>query len=180
MIASDTGWPSPSIQKNGLIGHRGEVLIVKQFDRLLDLAFLAVYAKEQRECQREWLREQIIDAVKSIGFESEASLKSAKKDIVETTKELWKSLGFRSIRRLLTSDTCRGVAPHGRWMHSYLWHRSVQKRANHEVRIPVVDDVNDIGADGKKAVENLRHERDLLRASPSDTVARGGALAGMH
>ena len=30
--------------------HRGEVLIVKQFDRLLDLAFLAVYAKKQNEC----------------------------------------------------------------------------------------------------------------------------------
>ena len=32
--------------------HRGEVLTVKRFDRLLDLAFLAVYAKKQNACQR--------------------------------------------------------------------------------------------------------------------------------
>ena len=142
--------------------HRGEVVIVKRFDRLLDLAFLAVYAGKQNDRHRKWLRDQIIDTVQSLGFESESSIASAE-DVVETTKKLWKSLGFRSTRRLLTADTCRGVASHERWMHSYLWHRSVQKRANHEVRIPVVDDVNDIGDDGKKAVENLRHERDLLK-----------------
>ena len=125
--------------------HRGEVLTVKRFDRLLDLAFLAVYAKKQNACQREWLREQIIDTVTSIGFKPESSMKSAE-DVVETTKNLWKSLGFRSTRRLLTADTCRGVASHERWMHSYLWHRSVQERATREVQ-----------------VENLRHERTLLK-----------------
>ena len=144
------------------VRHRGEVLIVKRFDRLLDLAFLAVYAEKQNDRQRKWLRDQIIDTVKSLGFESEASIASVG-DVVETTKELWKSLGFRSTRRLLAADTCRGVAPHERWMHGYLWHRSVQERANHQVRIPVGDDVNDIGDDGGKAVENLRHERDLLQ-----------------
>ena len=76
--------------------HHGEVLIVKQFDRLLDLAFLAVYAKEQNASQREWLRKQIIDTVTSLGFESESSMKSAKQDIVKTTKDLWKSLGCHS------------------------------------------------------------------------------------
>ena len=145
--------------------HLGEVLTVKRFDRLLDLAFLAVYAKEQNDRQRKWLREQIIDTVTSLGFESESSVKSGKKDIVETTKDLWKSLGCRSTRRLLTTDTYLGdePEPHERWMHRYLWHRSVQRRANHEVRISVVDDVNDIGDDGKKAVENVRHERALLK-----------------
>ena len=71
--------------------------------------------------------------------------------------------------------------PHERWMLRYLWHRSVQKRADHEVRIPVpVDDVNDVGEDEKKAVENLRHERALLKARPFDTAPRGGALAGVY
>ena len=142
--------------------HLGEVLTVNRFDRLLDLAFLAVYAKEQNACQRAWLRKQIIGMVTSIGFESESSIASAE-DAVETTKKLWKSLGFRSTRRLLTADTCRDAAPpHERWMHSYLWHRSVQKRAHYELRIPVVDDINDVGADEKEAVENSRHERALL------------------
>ena len=145
--------------------HRGEVLIVKRFDRLLDLAFLAVYAEKQNDRQREWLREQIIDTVTSLGFESESSIEPDKKDVVETTKTLWKSLGCRSTRRLLAADKYVGDAPpHERWMHRYLWHRSVQKRAEHEVRIPVpVDDVNDVGEDEKEAVENLRHERALLK-----------------
>ena len=142
--------------------HRGEVLVVKRFDRLLDLAFLAVYAEKQNDLQRKWLRDQIIHTVKSLGFESESSITSAG-DVVETTKNLWRSLGFRSTRRLLTADTCRGVAPHERWMRSYLWHRSVQERAKREVRIPVVDDVNDVGVGEKEAVENLRHERALLK-----------------
>ena len=124
------------------VRHRGEVLIVKRFDRLLDLAFLAVYAKKQNDRQRKWLRDRISDTVKSLGFEAG--------DVVETTKKLWESLGCRSTRRLLTADTCRGVAPHERWMHSYLWHHSVQKRANHQIRIPI-------------AVENLCHECDLLK-----------------
>ena len=144
--------------------HRGEVLTVKRFDRLLDLAFLAVYAKKKKHNahQREWLRKQIIDTVTSIGFESESSMKSDE-DVVETTKNLWKSLGFRSTRRLLTSDRFPDGERHERWVHRYLWCRSVQKRANHEVRTPVVDDINEIGDDGEEAVENLRHERDLLK-----------------
>ncbi len=141
--------------------HRGEVLTVKRLDRLLDLAFLAVYAKKQNACQRAWLRKQIIGMITSIGFETETSAKSDE-DAVETTKNLWKSLGFRSTRRLLTADTCRDAAPHERWMHSYLWHRSVQKRAHCKLRIPVVDDINDVGADEKEVVENSRHERALL------------------
>ena len=142
--------------------HRGEVLIVKRFDRLLDLAFLAVYAEKQNDRQREWLRDQIIATVTSLGFESESSRKTAKQDIVKTTKDLWKSLGCRSTRRLLTTDGFPGGELHERWMHRYLWHRSVRKHAEEEVRIPVVDDVNDIGDDGGKAVENLHHERALL------------------
>ena len=140
---------------------RGEVLVVKRFDRLLDLAFLAVYAEKQSDLQRKWLRNRISDTVKALGFESECSMGSGE-DVVETTKRLWKSLGLRATRRLLAADAHVGDAPpHERWMHRYLWHCSVQKRANHEVRMPVVDDVNDIGDEG--SVENLRHERDLLK-----------------
>ena len=145
---------------------RGEVLIVKRFDRLLDLAFLAEYAKEANDSQRDWLQEQITDTVKFLGFESESSAKSGEKDIVETTKDLWKSLGLRSTRRLLTTGTHRGRAPHERWMYGYLWNRSVQKRAGDKVRIPVPDDgFTDRSEDGKVVAENLRHERDLLKCA---------------
>ena len=142
----------------------GEVISVERFDRLLDLAFLAEYAKEQNDCQREWLEDQVTQTVTSIGFETGSSIVPAQ-EVVETARNLWRSLGCRSIRRLLTSDTYCGEARHERWMHNYLWHRSVQQRASQEVRIPVVDDVNDVGDDGEMAVENLRHERDLLKQS---------------
>ena len=57
--------------KNWFRRHRGEVLCVKRFDRLLDLAFLAEYAKDKNDSQRKWLLKQIVDTVKSLGFESD-------------------------------------------------------------------------------------------------------------
>ena len=145
--------------------NRGEVLIVKRFDRLLDLAFLAKYAKDQNDSQRKWLLKQIVDTVKSLGFESDSSIrKSGDKEIVKATRKLWKSLGGRSTRRLLTNDGCCGHARHERWIHSFLWNRSVRKRAEHKLRIPIpLDEFNKISRDENKAVEDLRHERALLK-----------------
>ena len=150
--------------------HRGEVLVVKRFDRLLDLAFLAVYARKPNDRQREWLREQIGSTVEALGFASESSMEADQVNVVETAKRLWRSLGARSTRRLLTADTYIGDAGashprhHEAWVHRYLWQRCVQRRAAEKVRIPVpVEDVNDIGEDGKAAVEDLCHERALLR-----------------
>ena len=147
--------------------HRGEVLRVKCFDRLLDLAFLAEYAKDQNDNQRKWLREQIGDTVRSLGFECKSTIeKLSEEDIIETAKEFWKSLGCRSTRRLLTSDTYCGTARHERWIHGYLWNRSFRKRADQEVRMPVpVDEFGKIGKDEKIEVENLRNERDLLKTA---------------
>ena len=147
--------------------HRGQVLTVKRFDRLLDLAFLSTYAKEQDDGQRKWLQKQIVDLVESLGFEFGSSEgKSDYKEIVETTRRLWKSLGRRSIRRLLTNDTYCGNVRHERWMHRYLWNRSVRKRAEHKLRMPVPDDeFSNISQDEKTAVENLCHERELLKSA---------------
>ena len=145
--------------------HRGEVLRVKRFDRLLDLAFLAEYAQDQNDNQRKWLLEQIGDTVRSLGFECKSTIeKLNEKEIIETTKMFWKSLGCRSTRRLLTSDTYCGKTPYERWIHCYLWNRSFRKRADQEVRMPVpVDEFGKIGKDEKIGVENLRLERDLLK-----------------
>ena len=145
--------------------HRGEVLSVKRFDRLLDLAFLAEYAKDQNDNQRKWLLEQIGDTVGTLGFECKSTIKKLnEKEIIETTKMFWKSLGCRSTRRLLTSDTYCGEARHERWIHCYLWNRSFRKRAEQVVRMPLpVDEFGKIGKDENIAVENLRNERDLLK-----------------
>ena len=151
--------------ENWLRRHRGEVLSVKRFDRLLDLAFLAKYAKDQNDNQQKWLLKQIVDTVKSLGFESDSSIrKSDYKEIVKATRKLWKSLGCRSTRRLLTSDTYCGNARHERWIHCYLWNRSFRKRAEQVVRMPLpVDEFGKISKDENIAVENLRNERDLLK-----------------
>ena len=145
--------------------HRGEVLSVKRFDRLFDLAFLAEYAKDQNDSQRKWLREQIGDTVGTLGFECKSTIeKLNEKEIIETTKMFWKSLGCRSTRRLWTSDTHCGKAHHERWIHCYLWNRSFRKRAEQVVRMPLpVDEFGKIGKDENIAVENLRNERDLLK-----------------
>ena len=145
--------------------HRGEVLSVKYFDRLLDLAFLAKYAKDQNGSQRDWLRKQIVDTVRFLGFECKSTIGQLnEKEIIETTKQFWKSLGGRSTRRLLTSDTYCCNARHERWIHCYLWNRSFRKRAEQVVRMPVpVDESGKISKDQKIAVENLRNERDLLK-----------------
>ena len=85
--------------------HRGEVLKVQRFDRLLDLAFLAEYAKDQNDSQQKWLLKQIVDTVKSLGFECKSTIEQlSEKDIIETTTKFWKALGGRSTRRLLTND----------------------------------------------------------------------------
>ena len=147
--------------------HRGEVLSVKRFDRLLDLAFLATYAKDQNGSQRKWLLKQIVGTVKSLGFECKSTIGQLnEKEIIGTTKKFWKSLGCRSTRRLLTSDTYCGNVRHERWMHRYLWNRGVRKRAEHRLRMPVPDDeFSNINQDEKIAVENLRHERELLKSA---------------
>ena len=145
--------------------HRGEVLTVKRFDRLLDLAFLAKYAKDQNGSQRKWLLKQIVDSVRSLGFECKSTIGQLnEKEIIETTKKFWKSLGGRSTRRLLTSDTYCGNARHERWIHCYLWNRSFRKRAEQVVRMPVlVDEIGKMSNDEKIAAENLRNERELLK-----------------
>ena len=145
--------------------HQGEVLRVKRLDRLLDLAFLAKYAKDQNDSQRNWLREQIVDTVRFLGFECKSTIEQlSEKDIIETATKFWKSLGCRSTRRLLISDRYSGTARHERWIHCYLWNRSFRKRAEHELRIPIpVDEFNKISQDDEKAIEKLRHERALLK-----------------
>ena len=147
--------------------HQGEVLIVKRFDRLLDLAFLATYAKDQNNSQQKWLLKQIVDTVKSLKFESDSSIrKSDHEEIVKDTRELWMSLGGRSTRRLLTNDRYCGHIRHERWLHRYLWNRSFRKRAEEKVRIPIpTGEFDNVNWDDRKAVENLRHERELLKSA---------------
>ena len=150
--------------KDWFFRHRGEVLFVKRLDRLLDLAFLSEYARDPNVMQRKWLLQQIAGTVTSLGFECEATVgKLSKNKIVDTTEKFWKALGDHSTRRLLKSDSYNGCSRHERWIHRYLWNRSVRERAEDRLRIPIPDDeFNRADRDNSVVVENLRHERDLL------------------
>ncbi|HVF59751.1 MAG TPA: hypothetical protein VNJ70_08090 [Thermoanaerobaculia bacterium] len=137
----------------------GQVIIVKRFDRLLDLAFLAEYAKQRNAEQEEWLREEIRLTVKALRLEPQLETAYATEiDVVKTARDVWKTLGGRSTRRLMQTPPWRGdVKPrHERWISRYLWTRSTQSRAEEQVRMRVDDDRHDL------RVKNDRTERDLL------------------
>ena len=48
--------------------HRGEVVEVSTFDRLLDLAFLVKYAEDRKPDQTEWLRLEIETVARNLSF----------------------------------------------------------------------------------------------------------------
>jgi hypothetical protein len=117
---------------------------VKQFDRLLDLAFLAEYADKLSIDQEEWLRAQIIVTVQQLRLEPELNTARAGEiNVVETAKDLWRALGSRTTRRLMQMRVWRGnddQLRHEKWIHQYLWNRSTQALAAKVLVMKVNDD----------------------------------------
>lgn len=134
----------------------GQVIEVKRFDRLLDLAFLAQYtARERTTDQDEWLLDQITATVAGLRFKSSPDAKAI--DLIETATELWRSLGGRLMRRLIDRPAQgHNLKTHERWIHSYLWSRRSQKYAHESIRLNVDDDR------GKLRIAGQRNECDLL------------------
>jgi len=145
--------------------HAGQVIPAKRIDRLHDLAFLAAYTEEvptaarseeeeefnarRNNEQQKWLAEAVAKAVKDLGLLRKVEAE-AKPDLVDEAKKFWKAIGGRTARRLLdSSSTPDADAPlHEKWLHRYFWNRSVQKRAQAKVDLPVDS--------------TTHHERDLL------------------
>ena len=138
----------------------GQVFEVKVFDRLLDLAFLAVYTERDRsEEQNKWLAQQIRVIVKELRFkEKPDGASAAETDLVQTAKEVWRALGDRTMRRLASGAGRRGDLGklHEEWIHAYLWNRSTQKRAHRTIWMKVDNDRGDL------RITSQRTERDLL------------------
>ena len=81
--------------------HRGEVVEVSTFDRLLDLAFLAKYAEDRSPDQTEWLRLEIETVARNLSF-----LKQGRGvDVVKTAEAVWCHLGSALARRLAEMPT---------------------------------------------------------------------------
>jgi len=144
--------------------HSGEVIPVKRFDRLLDLAFLAEYTEGGNDPrtpeQSEWLRLEIAGLVKILWSERNDRTTT---DFIKVASELWRHLGRRLTRRLMGMSRWSGDELHEEWLYRYLWNRGTQARAHEDIRMKVDDD-------RKRA-----HERDLLikaRARLIHQVAR--------
>jgi adenosine deaminase len=133
------------------------VVKVKCLDRLLDLAFLAEYAKGRNDRQDRWLRRETESIIEHLHFESKR-----KSDPIETAKAVWKAFGCHSTRRLLeTPNLCDSTGPtQERWIHSYLWNRNTQKFARDQIPLNV----------GSLA-STLRNERDLLAIARSELIS---------
>ncbi len=133
--------------------HEGGVEQVAHFDRLLDLAFLVVYADARSPEQTDWLRAKIRDVARYIWpnhFEKVL-------DVVPTVLDVWKHLGGVTVPRLMNSSRVDTGAPlYEQCLHAYLWDRSVQMRASRPLVLKVADDHSD-ARNGSS-----RYEKDLL------------------
>jgi adenosine deaminase len=132
---------------------------LKRFSRLLDLAFLAEYTKGRQRCpdQNAWLAYQIQNVVHSI-WPSAKRLDHPSGWFIEEARKLWRALGGRLIHELLQRPTWpnRDVSNHEAWLHSYLWCRSTQERAEEEIPLTVGDDRQGLN------LASSRTECDLL------------------
>jgi hypothetical protein len=139
--------------------NRGRAIPVKRFDRLMDLAFLAEYADNPTSEQNKWLHDEVEEALRGLRLKPKPENASTM-DIVETTRAVWRDLGGRPTRRLMTTPVRPSNPVHENWIYRYLWDRSLQERAEDKIRL---------------LIEDKSKERDLLvkaRARLIQEVAR--------
>ncbi len=160
--------------------NKGKVFSVKRFDRLLDLAFLAEYASEERSPDQEkWLRMQIEKIVGPMRLP--LKLKTAdpsedNQDVVKIAKALWKAIGAGTMRKLIGTLERPGNLAHENWLHRYLWDRSVQQRAGDEVTLLVDDDRNERNLLVKaraKLIQELARWQVCIESNPSSNLVVG-------
>ena len=133
--------------------HDGQVIQVKKVDRLLDLAFLAEYAQDRTAKDEEWLRDEIDKVARDLW----SHLRVGTIQSIERVKDLWLAIGGRMARRLLQTQQLREEEPlHHHWLHSYLWNKKTQEKAEELLFFP-------IQSRGESAeIEGQRIERNLL------------------
>ncbi len=120
---------------------RGKVISVRRLDRLLDLAFLAEYVAKPSPPQREWLCNEIEEALKGLHLLSLSSHSGRTEgiDLLGEAKNFWRELGGPLTRHLMSSPDWSLAAerPHEEWIYRLLWRRSVQTQADDNVRLKV-------------------------------------------
>jgi hypothetical protein len=134
----------------------GDVIAVKAIDRLLDLAFLAVYADGRSAEQDQWLQLRIEQLTGFLWPPRKSD--GVSRDSVDAAQQFWLDLGRRTTRTLLQTPQWNGGEDrlHQRWIRSYLWSRSMQDRAEQDSFLLVDDDRQGL------RIESHRTECDLL------------------
>lgn len=155
-----------------------EVVAVHTFDRLMDLAFLAEYAGGRTGEQDEWLRLEIERISRALGFDR-GSCHPSGNDTVETAREVWRYLGRAVTRRLMEIPNWRADSGprYQRWIHSYLWNRSTQERAEAEIQITVGDDLNErdlLIKARKHLIREIARWQVCIESNPSSNLIVGG------
>lgn len=137
-----------------------DVVLVKRFDRFLDLAFLAAYVPSASLAQQRWLREALTKIIKELCLEpllTRPRSEAIDVDVVETAMKVWRCLGTPVCRQLMASPYSPppGSARYAEWLHRYLWTPSIQKLADEAVPMLLEED-------GGPAMAGSHYERDLV------------------
>lgn len=140
---------------------RRDVVPLKRFDRLLNLAFLAEYVPKPSREQQEWLCESITSLVQELRLEPALvgpPSKAIDVDAVCTAKKLWRCLGTPATRRIMATPDIASIGGirHQQWLHRYLWTPSIHKFADKEISMRFEDDR------GSLVIKSDRNELDLL------------------
>lgn len=174
----------------------GDVIGVSDFDRLQDLAFLALFtkshrsvaarvlqAREKMECvgavgrtkaQERWLGDQI-DAILT-------RLKtghSRDEDPVLIAAKLWSTIGSPVMRQLHGSRSAPSDAdePHIRLLYRYLWRRGFRKEADQKRRISIVSknshELTLLIAARKIVIRRLARWQIPIESNPSSNLVVG-------
>jgi hypothetical protein len=156
--------------------NRGRVISVKRFERLMDLAFLAEYADNPTSEQNKWLRDEIEEALRGLRLQPKPENASAM-DMVETTRAVWRDLGGRPTRRLMTMLKRPRYPVHEDWIYRYLWDRSLQDRAEDEIRLPIEDESKERGLLVKaraRLIQEVARWQVCIECNPSSNLVVGG------
>lgn len=167
-----------------------DVVRVKRFDRLLDLAFLADYVDRPTRDQREWLRAEITRIVQSMKLEpvlAQPPSVAIDVDVVDTAKRLWRALGTPTTRRLMATSkfAAESASRHEQWIYAYLWTRRLHVLGDEEIPMRLDPDRGDLLVDAdfnerdllvearKKLIREVARWQVCIESSPSSNLIVG-------
>lgn len=163
----------------------GTTVKMPRIDRLLDLAFLAEYVGTNQRSVEEtrWLRLETARIAKDLLIEPlRDDAESSDDDFVSPARDIWRHLGLSVTRRIMhTQQRSDSWKSWERWIHRYLWDRSVQDRASATIEITLENPTDPGSREELSLLEKARMSviRDLaywqvcIEVNPSSNLIVG-------